>query len=69
MKQSALLRLNTIAHTFFDDECALLGLSGIFTQATHVLREDPEVILIPNHKLCDGNAGAMVVLNAREPFL
>lgn len=63
------LAFGTVTVTFFDDEGTFLGLGGRFTQATHVLRKDPEEILISNHQLRDGDAGAMVVFNACVPFL
>ena len=59
----------TVSVTFFNNEGTFLGLSGTFTGATHVLRKDPEEVLVPNHQLCDGDAGAVVVLNARVPLL
>ena len=59
----------TVSCTFFEDERAIFGLGGGFAQTTHVLREDPEEVLVPNHQLCDSDAVAMVVLNACVPFL
>lgn len=56
-------------HTLFDDEGTVLGLSGTFTQAAHVLCIDPEEVLVAHHQLCDGDACAVVVLNAGVPFL
>lgn len=55
--------------TFFGDESAVFGLRSGFAQTTHVLCEDPKIVLVPNHQLCDGDAAAMIVLNAREPLL
>lgn len=59
----------TVILTFFNDEGTLFGLGGRFAQAAHVLWKDPEKVLVSNHQLCDGDAVAMVVLNARVPLL
>jgi len=55
--------------TFFDDERAFLGLGGGVARAAHVLGEDPEEVLVPHHQLRDGDAAAVVVLDARVPLL
>lgn len=55
--------------TFFDNESTFFGLGCSFAWATHVLRKDPEEIFISNHQFGDGDAIAVVVLNARVPFL
>ena len=55
--------------TFFDDERAVLGLCGTFTETAHVLGVDPEVVLVADHQVRDGDARAVVVLNARVPLL
>lgn len=55
--------------TFFHNEGTFFGLGGTFTQATHVLCKDPEEVLVSHHQLRDGDAVAMVVLDASVPFL
>ena len=55
--------------TFFDDESAVLGLRGAFTETAHVLGVDPEEVLVADHQVRDGNARAVVVLNTRVPLL
>lgn len=55
--------------TFFNDESTIFGLRCSFAWATHVLCKDPEEIFISNHQFGDGDAIAVVVLNARVPLL
>lgn len=53
----------------FDDESAVLGGSGRFAEAAHVLGVDAEEVLVPHHQVRDGDAGAVVVLDTRVPLL
>lgn len=55
--------------TFLHDDCCIFSSGGALAQAHHVLREDPEVVLIAYYQLIDGDACAMVVLQAGVPLL
>lgn len=55
--------------TLLHDDCCIFSGGGALAQAHHILWEDPEVVLVAYYQLIDGDACAMVVLQAGVPFL
>lgn len=55
--------------TLLHYDCCVFSGGGVLAQAHHVLRVDPEVVLVAHYQLIDSDARAVVVLHTRVPLL